>query len=140
MPTPRHQLVAYLDPTTLIPIIFEEEPVDTVTQERLDKFPMLMSSNFLETELRVAFERAGESFDPRCLSGIEWVLPNRRLGAEMARLQALASLSPARMWHLANAMYLASRLSLTSRRAALAFITLDEQQETVARELGFFTP
>ena len=140
MPTPQHQLVAYLDPTVLIPIIFGEEPVGTVTQERLDKFPMLMSSNFLETELRVAFERAGENFDPRWLFGIEWVLPNRHLGVEMARLQALASLSPARIWHLANAMYLASRLSLTSRRVGLALITLDEQQETAARELGFFIP
>ena len=140
MPTPQRQLVAYLDPTALIPIIFGEEPVGTVTQERLDKFPALMSSNFLETELRVAFERAGENFDPRWLSGIEWVLPNRRLGAEMARLQALVSLSSARMWHLANAMYLASRQSLTSRQFRLAFITPDEQQETAARELGFFIP
>jgi len=140
MPMQQQQLVAYLDPTVLIPIIFEEEPAGAVAQERLDKFPMLMSSNFLETELRVAFERADENFDPRWLSGIEWVLPNRHLGEEMARLQALASLSSARMWHLANAMYLASRLSLTSRRAGLAFITLDEQQETAARELGFFIP
>ena len=116
MPSPRQQLVAYLDPTALISIIFGEEPVGTVTQERLDKFPVLMSSNFLETEFRFAFERAGENFDPRWLSGIEWVMPNRRLGAEMARLQTLVSLSPVRMWHLANAMYLASRLSITSRK------------------------
>ena len=140
MTSPQFQLVAYLDPTALIPIIFGEEPVGSVTQERLDNFPILMSSNFLETELRVAFERADVIFDPDWLSGIEWVLPNRDLGAEMARLQDFASLSPARMWHLANAMYLASRLSLTSRRTGLAFITLDEQQETAANELGFFIP
>ena len=140
MTPPQLQFVAYLDPTALIPIIFGEEPVGSVTQERLDNFPILMSSNFLETELRVAFERAGVIFDPDWLSGIEWVLPNRDLGAEMARLQDFASLSPARMWHLANAMYLAGRLSLTSRRTGLAFITLDEQQETAANELGFFIP
>ena len=140
MPTPQRPLVAYLDPTALIPIIFGEEPVSSVTQERLDSFPILMSSSFLEAELRIAFERMGENFDPLWLSGIEWVLPNRDLGAEMARLQDFASLSPARAWHLANAMYLVSRLSLTSRRAGVAFITLDEQQETAANELGLFIP
>ena len=58
----------------------------------------------------------------------------------MDRIQALASLSPVLMWHLANAVHFASRLSLTNRRADLAFITLDEQQETVARELGLWIP
>lgn len=140
MPTPRRQLVAYLDTTALIPIIFGEEPVGTATQERLDNFPISLSSSFLEAELRIAFDRVGENFDPRWLSGIEWVLPNRDLGAEMARSQVFAFLSPARMWHLANAMFLASRLSLTSPRAGLAFITLDEQQETAASELGLLIP
>jgi len=44
------------------------------------------------------------------------------------------------MWHLANAVHLVSRLSLTNRSADLAFITLDEQQETAARELGLWIP
>ena len=45
------------------------------------------------------------------------------------------------LWHLASAMYLRQRQSLgASRQYRLAFITLDEQQETAARELGFFIP
>jgi len=90
--------------------------------------------------LRVRFAREGQIFDPDWLSGIEWVQPGGRLGSEMDRIQALASLSPTRMWHLANAVYFADQLSLTNRRTELAFITLDEQQETVARELGLWIP
>ncbi len=138
--TPSSLAIAYLDPTALIPIVFGEEPVSTATQERLDRFPTLMSSNLLEAELRFAFERAGQIFDPDWLSGIEWVQPRGSLGAEMARVQAFASLSPALMWHLANAVHLMNRLSLINRRADLAFITLNEEQETVARNLGLWIP
>ena len=138
--TPSSLAIAYLDPTALIPVVFGEEPVGDVTQERLNRFPILVSSNLLEAELRVEFELQGRIFDLGWLSGIEWVQPRSSLGSEMARIQAIVSLSPVLLWHLANAMYLASRLSLTSRRAGLAFVTLDEQQETAARELGFFIP
>ena len=138
--TPSSLAIAYLDPTALIPVVFDEEPVGAVTQERLNRFPILVSSNLLEAELRVEFDLQGQIFDPGSLSGIEWVQPRGSLGSEMARIQAFASLSPVLLWHLASAMYLRQRLSLTSRRADLAFITLDEQQETAARELGFFIP
>ena len=138
--TPSSLAIAYLDPTALIPVVFGEEPVGDVTQERLNRFPILVSSNLLEAELRVEFELQGRIFDLGWLSGIEWVQPRSSLGSEMARIQAIVSLSPVLLWHLANAMYLASRLSLTSRRYQLAFVTLDEQQETAARELGFFIP
>ena len=138
--TPSSLAIAYLDPTALIPIVFGEEPVGVVTPERLNRFPTLMSSNLLEAELRFEFEREGQTFDPGCLYGIEWIQPRGSLGDEMARIQAFASLSPTRMWHLANAVYFADRLSLAHRRAELAFITLDEEQETVARDLGLWIP
>lgn len=140
MVTPSSLAIAYLDPTALIPIVFGEEPVGAVTQERIDRFPILMSSNLIEAELRVELEIEGQIFDPGWLSGIEWVQPRGSLGSEMDRIQAFASLSPIRMWHLANAVYFADRLSLTNRSADLAFITLNEQQETVARELGLWIP
>ena len=138
--TPSSLAIAYLDPTALIPIVFGEEPVGAVTQERLNRFPILMSSNLLEAELRGRFEREGQLFDLDWVSGIEWVQPRGSLGSAMDRIQAFASLSPIRMWHLANAVYLADLLSLTNRRADLAFITLNEEQETVARELGLWIP
>lgn len=132
--------VAYLDPTALIPVVFGEEPVVAATQERLNHFPILVSSNLLEAELRAEFEREGQSFDPDWLLGIEWIQPRGSLGSEMDRIQAFAGLSPTRMWHLANAVYFADRLSLARRRAELAFISLDEEQETVARDLGLLIP
>ncbi len=39
------------------------------------------------------------------------------------------------MWHLATATFFRNVL-----QSELAFVTLDEQQETAARELGFFIP
>ena len=138
--TPSSPAIAYLDPTALIPVVFGEEPVGAVTQERLNRFPILVFSNLLEAELRARFERERQIFDPGWLSGIEWVQPRGSLGSEMARIQAIVSLSPVLLWHLASAMYLQQRQSLASRQYRLAFITLDEQQETAARELGFFIP
>ena len=73
--TPSSLAIAYLDPTALIPIVFGEEPVGAVTQERINRFPILMSSNLIEAELRVEFEIEGQSFDLDWLSGIEWVQP-----------------------------------------------------------------
>ena len=138
--TPSILAIAYLDPTALIPIVFEEEPVGAAAQEQLNRFQVLVSSNLLEAELRGRFEREGQLFDLDWLSGIEWVQPRGSLGSEMDRIQAFAGLSPTRMWHLESAVYFADRLSLTNRRPDLAFITLDEQQETVARELGLLIP
>ena len=62
--TPPSLAIAYLDPTALIPIVFGEEPVGAVTQERLNRFPILTSSNLLEAELRVRFERDGQNLTP----------------------------------------------------------------------------
>ena len=133
--TQRMPLVAYVDPSALITQVLGEELFHSSTRPRLDAFPHLMSSNFLEAELRVAFKREQEDFDTSSTSSIAWIFPNRRLDVEMARVLEVSELSPARVWHLATALYFAEVL-----RSYVAFITLDEQQETVARELGFPIP
>ena len=102
---------------------------------RLQRHTILLSSNLLEAELRRAFQQAQQDFDPALLSNIEWVMPDRPLGAEMADTLAAANLGTNRLWHLANAVYIRQRLGGLS----MAFITLDEQQETVAVEFGFAT-
>ena len=71
----------------------------------------------------------------RSLSGVNWVFPNRRLDAETSAALAFANLSPVRVWHLATAIFFRETL-----QSDLAFITLDEEQETVARDLGFWIP
>lgn len=40
---PSSLAIAYLDPTALILVVFDEEPVGAVTQERLNRFPILVS-------------------------------------------------------------------------------------------------
>ena len=61
--TPRMPLVAYVDTSALIPEVLGEELFQRSTRLRLDFFPYLMSSNFLEAELRVTFRREQEEFD-----------------------------------------------------------------------------
>ena len=133
--TPQMPLVAYVDPSALIPEVLGEELFQSSTSRRLDTFPHLMSSDFLEAELRVAFKREQEDFDTSSVSSIAWIFPNRRMDAEMARVLEIAELSPGRVWHLATALFFSEIL-----QSEMAFITLDEQQETVARELGFPIP
>ncbi len=53
---------------------------------------------------------------------------------EIAAIAGVANLPAARLWHLAVALFFDELLP------GLAFITLDEQQETVARELGLWIP
>ena len=65
---------------------------------------------------------------------------NRRLDEEMGAVSEIVTLLTLPLWHLASAMYVQQRRSLTGRQFRLAFITLDEQQETAAGELGFFIP
>ena len=133
--TPQMPLVAYVDPSALIPEVLGEELFQSSTRRRLDGFPHLMSSDFLEAELRVAFKREQEDFDTSSVSSIAWIFPNRRMDPEMARVLEISELSPARVWHLATALFFSEVL-----QSEMAFITLDEQQETVARELGFPIP
>ena len=123
----------------MTPAIFGEQPEET--RIRLERFPILVSSTLLDAELRATFRHWPQSFSPSLVSVIDrWVTPNRRLDEEIAAISEIASLPATPLWHLANAMYFQQRLSLTSRQFRLAFITLDEQQETAARELGFFIP
>lgn len=128
-------LAAYVDTTAVLPVSFGEEPVGAAVQLRLNQFPRLLSSNVLEAELRVAFQREGQDFDSSSIANINWIFPNRRLDDEMTAALDFARLSHTRVWHLATAMFFRAVL-----QSDLAFITLDEEQETVARELGFWIP
>ena len=131
--------MAYVDPSALTPIIFGEQLTETLF--RLESFPFLLTSILLEAELRAALEYERQEFATYLISEInEWITPHRRLDDELTSILEIVSLPATPLWHLANAMYIRQRQSLTSRQFRLAFITLDEQQETAARELGFFIP
>ncbi len=121
---------AYVDTTALLPVTYGEEPVAESIQRKLESFRYLLSANLLEAEMRVAFASEGRAFDDDVLASIRWIMPNRRLDAEMAAVLQTAQLQPVRLWHLAVALFFKELVP------GLVFVTLDEQQETAARELG----
>ena len=121
---------AYVDTTALLPVTYGEEPVAESIRLKLEGFRYLLSANLLEAEMRAAFAVEGREFDDDVLSSIRWIMPNRRLDAELAAVLRTAQLQPIRLWHLATALF------FTELVPGLAFVTLDEQQETAARDLG----
>ena len=121
---------AYVDSSALLAIAFNEEGgVDA--RRQLAGYSRLVSSNLLEAETRVAFAREGRAFEGSSLYGIEWVLPERALTGEIARVLSAGYVKGADAWHLAAALYATLELD------AAAFITFDRQQRSVAEALGF---
>ena len=130
--TPALPLMAYVDTSATLAIAFEE-PDWEITARKLAGFPVLLSSNLLEAEMRSAFEREGLEFDPGTIPAIGWVNPTRPLGPEMARAIANGGyLKGADLWHIAAALYVDDTMT-----GKMAFITLDDKQKAVAANLGF---
>jgi hypothetical protein len=93
----------------------------------------VISSNLLEAELAAALLREGvpvSSARP-LLSNIDWILPQRALSPEFARVLDVGYLRGADLWHLACALFVAPDPAL------LSFLTLDRRQSEVAAALGF---
>lgn len=122
--------IAYVDTSALVAIAFDE-PHGSDLRERLKSFSRRLSSNLLEAELRAAFVREQREFEADVLSGIDWILPNRPLAAELERTLAAGYLRGADLWHVATALFVA--LS----PAEISFMTLDGRQRDVASALGF---
>jgi predicted nucleic acid-binding protein len=122
--------VAYLDSSAIIALIFGEQAA-SMSARRLQKFERLVSSNLLEGEVRAACVRERVDFTDDLLAGISWIIPDRPLSTEIARVLDIGYLRGADCWHLATALYLAPD------PAELEFITLDKTQVAVARRLGF---
>jgi len=122
--------LAYVDTSCLVAVAFGE-PGAAALARRLERFDVLVASDLLEAELRSAFAREGVEPDPALLSGLSWVVPDRPLRAEIARVLAAGYVRGADCWHLASALYLAED------PAAMSFLTLDERQAAVAKALGF---
>ena len=128
--TSPHQLAAYVDTTALYPVDSGEQPVAAAIRRRLESFGFLFSANLMEAEMREFLAYQERDFDAAILFGIRWIMPNRRLDAEMATVSEIIHLPAARLWHLATALFFAELIP------NLVFVTLDEQQETAARDLG----
>ena len=123
--------VAYVDTSALVAIAFGE-PGGPATIRQLEAFDELFSSNLLEAELVASLAREHVSLELDSLSWISWVLPDRPLTREYNKVLAAGYLRGADLWHVACALYLAGE------PGAISFVTLDKQQRSVARKIGFY--
>jgi uncharacterized protein with PIN domain len=123
----------YVDTSCLVAIAFDEPGASDV-QRLLESRDRIFSSNLLEAELRAAFGREKVTWDPGFIARIGWVMPARRLSAEIAATLEAGYLRGADAWHVASALYLAKELG------PLDFITLDDAQRVVAAKSGLVTP
>jgi hypothetical protein len=125
--------VAYLDTSWVLAIAFGEAGHDRLLDE-VGHYDRLYSSGLLEAELWSACTREGVERDPGLLAQLGWVLPDRPLSSELARVLDAGYLRGADAWHVACALFLADVPS------SVSFLTLDESQGSVARALGFGVP
>ncbi len=122
--------VAYVDSSAVVAVALDEPNAGAVANQ-LSNFQLLISSNLLEAEVHSAFAREGRDPEPGSLRDMEWVLPTRPLHLEVAAVLEVGYLRGVDLWHVANALYAARTMP------GLAFITLDQRQQTVAAGLGF---
>ena len=124
--------VAYIDTSAVAAIAFGE-PGGAGLDHRLEAFGRLHSSNLMEAELRAVYSREMVDFSAAFIARIDWVLPDRPLTPEFTNVLNAGYLQGADLWHVATALYVAIDPSRVS------FVTLDKQQASVARTLGFRT-
>ncbi len=122
--------VAYVDTSCLVAIAFGERGA-TAVERSLRQHDELISSNFLEAELRSAFRRERVEFVAGAIGKVSWLIPDRPLTDEIERVLEAGHIRGAGCWHLASALYLSPEPS------SMAFLTLDEPQKKVAKHLGF---
>lgn len=122
--------VAYVDTSCLVAIAFGEKGSTTLARE-LMRFDELVSSGLLEAELKSAFKRERVDFDVSLVANLSWLLPDRPLTEEIERVLSTGYVRGADCWHLASALYLAPD------PGSMSFITLDEPQRKMAKDLGF---
>lgn len=122
--------VGYVDTSCLVALALGE-PAAARVQRRLSGFDELHASNLLEAELDSVMLRERSASTPALFKGISWVVPDRPLHAEIARVLEAGYVRGTDCWHLASALYLAQEPE------TLIFLTLDMRQLAVARKLGF---
>ena len=121
---------AYVDSSAIVNVAFDEPGADE-TRRRLNEFDNLVSSNFLEAEVRVAFARERIAFDASLLARIDWLNLDQALTNELAFILERHYLRTGDLWHLAVALY------FFPEPGEITFLTLDNRQRAVAAALGF---
>jgi predicted nucleic acid-binding protein len=123
--------VGYLDTSVLVAIAFDEPRAARLTKQ-VRSFDKLLSSSLLESEFLAVAEREGvRDRASNLLEPISWVFPDRRLAQEIHRILDIGYIRGADLYHLATALLL-----FPAPRGEF-FLTLDQRQGAIARELGF---
>lgn len=123
---------AYVDTSAVLAIEFDEAD-SSYAIEHIDGASKLISSNLMEAELQSAMHRQGVELDPKIISDVDWIQPDRPLTPEFRLVLGAGYLRGADLWHVAVALYASPDPSQAS------FITLDVRQREVARDIGFQT-
>lgn len=121
---------AYVDSSAIVNVAFDEPGADE-TRRWLNEFDTLVSSSFLEAEVRVAFARERLEFNSSILGGIEWLNPDQALTRELTFILSKHYLRTGDLWHMAVALY------FFPQPGEITFLTLDNRQRDVAAALGF---
>ena len=122
---------AYVDTSCLVAVAFGESGSARMAS-RLKSYDVILAAGLVEAELKAALMREGLTGGTAdFLPELDWVYPDRPLGAEIDRVLAAGYVRGADAWHLACALF------LSPDGAELHFETLDTRQRSVARSLGF---
>jgi len=122
---------AFVDSSCLVAVAFGERGGKRLAT-LLGGFDVLLASNLLEAELRCALAREQVETEPSpLLQPLSWVLPDRSLGPELARVLSAGYVRGADAWHLACALY------VEPEPRELTFLSLDTPQRRLAKALGF---
>jgi len=126
--------VAYIDTSLLIHVRFED--AGRRVGRRIEAYERLFSAELLLAEMHAFAKREGIDVSAvlDAVAGISWVLPERTVARELARIVEHGYARGADLWHLACACYLSP---VTSE---IAFLTRDASQRQIAARLGFQTP
>jgi predicted nucleic acid-binding protein len=121
----------YSDTSALVALAFGERGAKAIARD-LESATAVYSSNLLEAEFRSVLLREGVE-NGSLLEPIHWVVPDRPLSREFARVLEVGYVRGADLWHLACALF------VEPEPLELVFLTLDKRQRAVARDLGFPT-
>ncbi len=125
---------ALVDSSCYVAIALQEPGWESVLAQ-LDACEQIVACPLLEAEVAAALRREQADVDlHELLSGIIWLLPDRALSLEVARILEGGHLRGADVWHLAHALWLAPEAR------EISIFTLDGPQRQAALRLGFEAP
>lgn len=123
---------AFVDSSAVVATVFGA-PQAAQLPRALGGFEALFAADLLRAEVLSALKREGLDGDAadETFGSVYWVVPNRSLHPECARVLRHGYLRGADLWHVACALYQAPEPK------DLVFISLDKNQRRVALAVGF---